>query len=393
MTHRGHRLTGLGLLLSAATVVVLTGCKTTQAPSALMEKSTDLQQTPEQLRVRVRSLVPLMTGIMESAADRVLDSTTDPQIRLAALRFKANGIPTMYRALFQPDPVAAFLDAWVLVAQMGAYFETGPGRQLPESLRREALEAVARMDAELERYGLAASSPTGVRRAREFAYGFAGKHPLESFATRQSTEELLATLTARDAGPMAASIGSLEHDIADVVARLDVLSGTMPRQARWEAELLVYDLLGVERAAALPADVASLNQAVLGTAAAIESLPGLVSDEREVMLTAFRAELKALEQMVHEQRLAVQEFVSTERATALGQLAGEREAVLAAITAERQAALDALRAERSAATADLERLSAALVDRVFLRVAQLLAGIASVVILGLLALRVTRRRA
>ena len=132
---------------------------------------------------------------------------------------------------------------------------------------------------------------------------------------------------------------------------------------------------------------------MLGTAAAIESLPGLVSDEREVMLTAFRAELKTLEQMVHEQRLAAQEFVSTERATALGQLAGEREAVLAAITAERQAALDALRAERSAATADLERLSAALVDRVFLRVAQLLAGIAFVVMLGLLAFRVTRRRA
>jgi len=381
------------VLVIAGLAAALTGCKTTQAPSALMEKSTELQQTPEQLRVRVRSLVPLMTGIMESAADRVLDSTTDPQIRLAALRFKANGIPTMYRALFQPDPVAAFLDAWVLVAQMRAHFETGPGQGLPESVRRAALDATALMDAELERFGLAATNRAEVDRAREFAYRFAAKHPLESFATRHSTEELLATLTARDAVPMAASIGTLEQDIADVVARLDVLSGTMPRQARWEAELLVYDLLGVERAAALPADVAGLNQAVLGTAAAIESLPGLVSDEREVMLTAFRAELKTLEQMVHEQRLAAQEFVSTERATALGQLAGEREAVLAAITAERQAALDALRAERSAATADLERLSAALVDRVFLRVAQLLAGIAFVVMLGLLAFRVTRRRA
>jgi hypothetical protein len=200
-------------------------------------------------------------------------------------------------------------------------------------------------------------------------------------------------MTARPPLPLSASVDVLEQEIADVVARLDVMSGTLPKQARWEAELLVYDLLGVERAARLPVDLAGLNQAVLGTATAIQSLPGLVSAERELVLTALRAELETLERMIGEQRVAAQVFVSTERATALGQLTGEREAVLAAITAERQAALEALRAERTAATIDIERLSAALVDRIFIRVAQLLIGIAFVVILGLAVFRLTRRRA
>lgn len=51
-----------------------------------------------------------------------------------------------------------------------------------------------------------------------------------------------------------------------------------------------------------------------------------------------------------------------------------------------------MRAERAAATADLERLSAALYDRVSLRLAQLLAGLVAAVIFGIAVVRLTRRR-
>jgi hypothetical protein len=380
-------------LLIVLLIAGLVGCKTTQTRSALMEKTPGLAQTPEQVRVQVRSLVPLMLGIMESAADDVLESTSDPEIRAAALHFKADGIPTMYRALFQPDPVAAVLDAWVLVAQMRTFFEAGKGREMPESVRAAALAAVDRMDAELERFVRAATRRDDISRAREFVTGFAEKHPIDSFATRHSTEELLAALTAREPLALSASIGSLEQDIADVVGRLDVLSGTMPKQARWEAELLVYDLLGVERAASIPADLAALNRSVLGAASTIEGLPELVTVQREAVLAALRAEIGTLEQIVHEQRLAAQGFVTAERSAALEQLTSEREVVMAAIVAERFAAIEALRAERVAATADLERLSIALVDRLFLRVAQLLGGLVVAVILGVAVVRLTRRRA
>jgi hypothetical protein len=377
----------------AVAIALLAGCKTTQPRSALMERVPALEQTTEELRVRVRSLVPLMIGIMESAADDVLKTTTEPGVRAAALRFKADGIPTMYRALFQPDPVAAFLDAWVLVAQMRGYLATGQGVDLPESVRAAALGAVERMEVELVRFARAATKQDDISRAREFVYDFAETHPIDNFTTRQSTEELLAALTARQPLPVTASVDVLGQEVEDVVSRLDVLSGTMPKQARWEAELLVYDLLGVERASAIPDDVAALNQAVLGTAAAIQSLPELVSGESEAVLAALRVEIRTLEQLIREQRLAAQEFVSAERATAFGQLTGEREAVLGALAGERQAALEALRAERAAATSDLERVSAALVDRISIRVAQLLIGIAFVVLLGLAVVRLTRRRA
>jgi hypothetical protein len=176
-----------------------------------MEKVGPKEQTPAELRLQVRSLVPVMIGIMESAADGVLATTTDPPVRAAALRFKAEGIPTMYRALFQPDPVAAFLDAWVLVAQMRGYLEAGPGRELPDAVRLGALGAVARMDAELARFARTLSQEKGAERARQWAEEFAAKHPIESFATRQSTEELLAAMTARPPLPLSASVDVLSR--------------------------------------------------------------------------------------------------------------------------------------------------------------------------------------
>ena len=143
METRLRSVIGLVIVL-AALAPALTGCKTTQPRSALMEKTPNLAQSPERLRIQVRSLVPLMLGIMESAADEVLASTNDPRIRSAALHFKADGIPTMYRALFQPDPVAAVLDAWVLVAQMRAFFETGKGKEMPNSQASSLLSSNCR---------------------------------------------------------------------------------------------------------------------------------------------------------------------------------------------------------------------------------------------------------
>ena len=115
----------IGLVIFAA------GCRSASPRTGqvgVLHDPNDIKVNREQLRLRVRSLVGPMTGRMESAADEIVASTTSPTVRLAALEWKIDAVPAMRDSLFQPDPYVALVDAWVLLYQMGDYFESGPGK-------------------------------------------------------------------------------------------------------------------------------------------------------------------------------------------------------------------------------------------------------------------------
>ena len=63
------------------------------------------------LRVQVRSLADRFSGLMEDVGEEVLREELDPARQRNALLWLTNGIPAMQQALFQPDPLAALLDA------------------------------------------------------------------------------------------------------------------------------------------------------------------------------------------------------------------------------------------------------------------------------------------
>ena len=91
-------------------------------------KSTEMTVSASALRVQVRSLADRFSGLMEDAGEEVLATETDPRRRRNALLWLTNGIPAMQQALFQPDPLAALVDACFLIAQLRGYFVTAPVR-------------------------------------------------------------------------------------------------------------------------------------------------------------------------------------------------------------------------------------------------------------------------
>src|SRR5262249_39309164 len=100
----------------------------------------DVAVTPNQLRLRMRSLVGPMCGELEQAADQIIAGTTNDAVKQAALRWKIEGVPAVREALFEPDPFTAVMDTWVLFNQMADYFERGPGK---DALGASAVIAVA----------------------------------------------------------------------------------------------------------------------------------------------------------------------------------------------------------------------------------------------------------
>ena len=113
----------MSLVIFAAASCRSAGPRTGQ--TVILHDPRDVKVNREQLRLRVRSLVGPMAGRVESAADEIVAATTSPTVRLAALEWKIDAVPAMRDSLFQPDPYVALIDSWVLLYQMGDYFEIG----------------------------------------------------------------------------------------------------------------------------------------------------------------------------------------------------------------------------------------------------------------------------
>jgi hypothetical protein len=334
------------------------------------------------MRLRVRSLVGPLTGRMESAADEVVASTTSQTVRLATLEWKIDAVPAMRDALFQPDPYVALVDAWVLLYQMGDYFETGPGNTKlgPAS----AVAAAACRTSEGHLAGVAASATTSgdVSKVRDFVRKWAADHPITgTIAARQPilaidiTNELPGSLTV---GQAAAEITT---SLDDLNRRLEVYSGQVVRQARWEMERQTLGLLddlsakeaiplaaravaSAERAAA---EISRITPAVEGAAHTAERAAEIIATERRETVNAISADLARTIAFAQGERLAVLEYLTLERKTAIDDLR------------------KTLTEEHQAVVSDSEQIAARLVDRAMDRVERLVLKIAVVLLVSVFA--------
>ena len=167
---------------------------TTQGPrQTKLMKSTNMTISAAALRVQVRSLAYRFSGLMEDVGEEVLRNELDPTRRRNALMWLTNGIPAMQQALFQPDPLAALLDAWFLVAQMRHYFAHAAEHGMPPHLQELATRVLDDMESDI-RLVIENSGPDAdYDRGDQLVYGKAKNHPIDSsFASRRGSAVFLA---------------------------------------------------------------------------------------------------------------------------------------------------------------------------------------------------------
>ncbi len=384
---------------AAILAVFLAACSARASRQTQLMQKTDLTISAAQLQIQVRSLAGRFSGLMEEAGTEVLQQSDDPEMRRGALLWLTNGIPAMQTALFAPDPLAALLDGWFLVAQMHFYFEDYEKNDIPQKYADIALRSLDIMEADIRNIVTRAGSEASYEKGHQLVYDAARSTDLTgSFVSRQGSAIVLSEFTARAASGTLKSIGALTETVDDVIARFDLYAEYLPKQARWQAQLLLLEeeldgigpaIRNLEYLELVAADVQRLTPLA-------ESLPGLVAGERLAVLESLDAQLSRILSFVDQQRATVMhEDVRAEREAVVDALRAERIAVLAAATEERQIVLEALREERLAAFADLDALVEKTVgreiDRLFLRalilIAILLGGLALITYLGVRAVR------
>jgi hypothetical protein len=403
-------------LLIACALSLFASCSlkiTKKAPTGAKtaHSAQDLAVKPNQIRLRMRSLVEPFAGEIEQSADTIVAGTSDRSVKRAAIQWKIEGVPAMRGTLFQPDPFTAVFDTWVLTNQMADYFESGPGRTALGPAAPLAVETSRRMEAELTQVATTFTISRDVSKVRATAKQWAIDHPIR-YAIRDR-ETSLSRVTEQDAG-VDWSAGEIIAEMAttadDLHREIQIYSNHLFRQARWEMELLKLDLpteevlplaeravKSSERAvASLDALTPSITTAANAASKAADAasnatsklppdIPALIASEREAAVEAINADLRQTLTFLQGERIAALRQISEERIAAMVQISAERVAIMKEV---REIAAN----ERLALGQDLEKASVKVVDHAAWRLAQIVAAtLVSVLLSALFLLFLIRR--
>ncbi len=325
-------------------VLAVAGCRLSAAPPGGLAQEAGATVSPTALRIRVRSLVGPYTATIEQAADEAARRCgQEPGVRIHALEWKLGAVSQAQDALLQPDPGAALVDAWAFADQMESYFELGPGRSALGACRPIAIAAARHLQAGI-RQEVARVVPSRVSDADRLIRDWTAEHPIGSpTLPRASITGALAERSTQQRLGALAALGSVVETLDDLTARMAAYRESLLKEARWTAELAAGDAASSEAANRALADLERVSRAAdrLGVLAA--RIPSLVARERETALAALRQE-----------RIAVMADIDRQRVETLSRIEG---------------------VSRSAIDEAADR-AGGLVDRAFLRGAELAIGLA-----------------
>ena len=343
-------------------LLALTGCGGTAKHTGLMTEAGDVTVTARELRARGYQYAKRFAAVVEMSADSIMTQSDDPVIRHQALVWKIGAIFAIEQAIFQPDPLGSFVDAWALTLQMRDYFEKGAGNDLFGQWQPIAVGACIRLEVEVSTIAADLGSPEEVSRIADRVVAWAEDHPLTNASfLRDNTIPLWKQVDELSTGMSA--VTSMEDTFQDMNTRLNVYAVLLPKQARWQSELVLHEYLETGEMTEFLDNVDRITVAADEVARFTETFDQLVSDETSAALEALRSERIAVLSAVDQQRLATMDEMAAKLAEVLRFIHEERVATMSQMDSVAVSAVEA-------ATPGLEDV----IDHFFWRAAQLLAG-------------------
>jgi hypothetical protein len=322
-------------------------------------KSTrNVQSSMPELSSRNQSMLALYSAEIEVAADRIISESPSPAARRQALVWKAEAIPVMQTSLLNTDPVAAVLDTWAFIFQMTAYMERPALKQKFGESYPLVAETLRNMDAEMEQLVRLGAPTANVADLRQRVRAWAEAHPIQaSLVGRQSVDpDVIRKAGQSDLG-MTTSIKTLAEGLGDFTARLDSYNVYLPKQARWQAELLLTDFTHDPQISAALSNLAVLSASAAKASGKIDQMPELVGQTRMAFKADVDSERLSAQAFLREEILKTLYALQQERIATMDAMHGERLATTAEIREERRAAMEALRNQEIAMMKEFEEIS------------------------------------
>lgn len=340
-------------------VLFLAGCisRTTTKTSSINRFAT-VKVSAAELGSRNQSLLALYSSEIEGAADTIIGESRSPVTRREALVWKAEAIPVLQTSLLKTDPVAAVVDTWAFVFQMKAYMEQPMMADRFGLFLPVVSDTLKRMDFEMEQLVTTAAPTANIPDLRQKLGDWATRHPIGTGLTgrRSADTDLMKNAGQGDLGALA-SLSALQEGLGDITARLDSYNAYLPKQARWQAELLIGDLTHDPQLSSAASNFVVLTNALEKTSNNLDRVPEMASAARDVVLADVDNQRLSAQAFLTQERLEVIEALAQQRIAAIADLRGERLAATADLRGERQIVLDGIHAEEMAAMKDMHILS------------------------------------
>jgi hypothetical protein len=363
-------------------MLLVLGCASTRKTSSI-KSAKNVQSSVAELSSRNQSLLGLYSAEIEAAADRIILESHSPEARRQALMWKAEAIPVLQTTLLNTDPVAAVVDTWAFLFQMKAHMERPAVKEGFGKFHFVVAETLKNMDAEMERLIQVAAPSANVTDLRQRVGAWAEAHPIQAGLTgRQSADpDMIRKVGESDLGSIA-SLKAIGESLGDLNARLDSYNVYLPKQARWQAELLLGDIARDPQVDVVMSNVVVLSNALAKTSSSMERMPETMGKAREAIRADVDGERLAAQAFlqderlqtldaVRQERIATIEAMHNERLAATADLRGERQAVLAALYNEEAAVMNDVNAQSEKTLKDLDNRGRGLIDHFFLRALEL----------------------
>jgi len=351
-----------------------------------------------------------ITGDIVATADRIMAETDDPEIRLAALKWKATTAPLYREALFAPQPLIAVLDALGFSYQLMDYFKTGEGAEEFGPYAPQAYQCVDRIRLQLSDYMDDVSDHEtmhdGLNAAetREVIREWATDHPIGAgIESRESLYGEASEISLELGMELGQAVDAMVTTMDDLNYKIDVLSAQAPDQARWETEIAAYQAmknLNVREAIEDVGPVLGNTRAALAQATeSLDTLPELVAEERAAVLADLERQLNIALASLTKEREAFMSEVTREREAVMAEVAENRIAIMNDVATQIDEIEQLVARERKLFVSDVEVMRRSLVAEFFRNVYIVLALIGAFLVfltaavLWVLDRRVWRHRA
>ncbi|HET9119851.1 MAG TPA: hypothetical protein VFN72_04905 [Solirubrobacterales bacterium] len=328
------------LLLAAAPLAACVSMRSGGEPTALM-RVTGTDISSGQLRALGNELAIRIPAIIEISGDRMLARTEDPLLRRRALSWKIEGTAAFHQALFRPDALGAAVETYALSVQLEDWVKGPGGQRYYGDLQPILIGGVEQIRREIENQALSvAKDPDNARASRERVAAWAHENPIdEHMSNRPSLHAILVRMAANQNLNLTDAFAGITANVADLQTRLDVYAWTLPKVARWQAEMAAIDLTSV--------DPGKLAVATLQRA--------------DALLT--RVDALGSPESIRQLSSAATSSLRNERVAVMGDIDRQRREITDALTRERVAILGNVDAQRIATLADIDRKIAYGFDR------------------------------
>ena len=230
------------------------------------------------------------TFIIENASDKIVEQADERKIKRNAVIWKVRTIEKLKQTLFEDDPYNIIIDQWTLVVQTKQFFQTDAGKKMFGRWQPIALAAYDEIQLHIhnsaKRFFPAKQIPQIHRQLEEWAK----RNPIkDALAITDVRPEIVVEPGKKpliDLNPLLklsgkpfltlTGLSKTERDLTQVkllLAKAAVIAEFLPRQIRWETELMLYDVESRETVEVALAEFQKVSNAFKKLTDTVDGLP------------------------------------------------------------------------------------------------------------------------